>query len=229
MKDKLVIVLLPAILIFAYSCNQNTVGNVKLKTDLDSVSYLLGQTVGYSLSNSPMTEINSKAFLNGFMDGFDPEELFMDDQEAVAVITDYMRGLEDIEFMHNYDEGVAWLEENKNRDGVITTESGLQYEILVEGTGPKPTDTSTVTVHYHGTLIDGTVFESSVERGEPVEVNLGNLIYGWTEALQLMPVGSKWKLYIPTELAYGENPTPGGVIEPNMAIIFEVELISIND
>jgi FKBP-type peptidyl-prolyl cis-trans isomerase len=140
-----------------------------------------------------------------------------------------MRGLEDIEFVLNYDEGVAWLEENKTRDGVITTESGLQYEILVEGTGPKPTDTSNVTVHYHGTLIDGTVFESSVERGEPVEVNLGNLIYGWTEALQLMPVGSKWKLFIPTELAYGENPTPGGLIEPNMAIIFEVELISIND
>ncbi len=126
------------------------------------------------------------------------------------------------------EEGISFLEENKKRKGVTTTESGLQYEVLVEGDGPKPTETSSVTVHYHGTLIDGTVFDSSVERGEPAKFGVTQVIAGWTEALQLMPVGSKWKVYLPTEIAYGANPRPGGPIKPNMALIFEIELISID-
>jgi len=227
MKGKFIIALFPAILFITSNC-QNPVGNVKLKTELDSISYLIGQSVGYSLSESPMTELNMEALLAGFKDGFDPEELFMEDAEAVSIIGEYMRNLEDVEFQNNYDEGFAFLEKNKTRDGVITTESGLQYEILVEGTGPKPIDTSSVSVHYHGTLIDGTVFESSVERGEAVNVSVNQVIPGWTEALQLMAVGSKWKLFIPTELGYGINVMPGGLIKPNMALIFEVELITIN-
>ena len=113
------------------------------------------------------------------------------------------------------------------RKGVNITESGLQYEILVEGNGEKPTSESQVSVHYHGTLLDGTVFDSSVDRGEPATFGVSQVIKGWTEVLQLMPTGSKWKVYIPSELAYGANPRPGGAIKPNMALIFEIELISI--
>jgi FKBP-type peptidyl-prolyl cis-trans isomerase len=106
--------------------------------------------------------------------------------------------------------------------------SGLQYKIMKEGTGPKPDSTSTVTVHYQGTLIDGKVFESSVESGKPIQIPVNGVIAGWQQALKMMPVGSKWQLFIPSNLAYGENPRPGGPIEPNMALIFEVELISID-
>jgi FKBP-type peptidyl-prolyl cis-trans isomerase len=139
-----------------------------------------------------------------------------------------MQRLENVENEKHLEEGIAFLEKNKERKGVITTESGLQYEILVEGDGPKPTDTSSVTVHYHGTLIDGTVFDSSVERGQPASFGVNQVIAGWTEVLQLMPVGSKWKVFIPSEIAYGANPRPGGAIKPNMALIFEIELISID-
>jgi len=120
----------------------------------------------------------------------------------------------------------AYLAENGAREGVVTTESGLQYEILTEGTGPKPGPEDTVQVHYVGTLVDGTTFDSSVDRGEPVTFGVGQVIPGWTEALQLMPVGSKWKLAIPADLAYGSGGA-GRVIGPNAALIFEVELLSI--
>jgi FKBP-type peptidyl-prolyl cis-trans isomerase FklB len=227
MKVKFIIALFPAALFYASSCQQK-VGNVDLKTDHDSVSYLIGHNVGSSLSASPMTEFNMKALMKGMQDGIDEEELFMDPNMAGAFIGEYMQNLEEAGTMVDLEAGIAFLEDNMTREGVITTESGLQYEILVEGTGPKPVDTSMVTVHYHGTLIDGTVFDSSVERGEPVQFPVNGVISGWTEALQLMPVGSKWKIFIPSELAYGANPRPGGVIKPNMALIFEVELISID-
>lgn len=227
MKGKFIIALFPAALFYASSCQQK-VGNVDLKTDHDSVSYLIGHNVGSSLSASPMTEFNMKALMKGMQDGIDEEELFMDPNMAGAFIGEYMQNLEEAGTMVDLEAGIAFLEDNMTREGVITTESGLQYEILVEGTGPKPVDTSMVTVHYHGTLIDGTVFDSSVERGEPIQFPVNGVISGWTEALQLMPVGSKWKVFIPTELAYGANPRPGGAIKPNMALIFEVELISVD-
>ena len=227
MKCKLIIAFFPAILFYASSCQQK-IGNVDLKTDHDTVSYLIGHNIGTSLASSPMTEFNVKAISKGLQDGLNEEELFMDPNMANRLIGEYMSNLEQLESQKDYEEGIAFLDMNKIRDGVITTESGLQYEILVEGTGPKPIDTSSVTVHYHGTLIDGTVFDSSVERDEPVNFGVSQVIAGWTEALQLMREGSKWKLYIPSELAYGANPRPGGIIKPNMALIFEVELIAIN-
>lgn len=127
----------------------------------------------------------------------------------------------------NLEKGKKFLEDNGKRKGVITLPSGLQYEILKEGNGPKPTATDKVTTHYHGTTIDGKVFDSSVERGQPAQFGVNQVIPGWTEALQLMPVGSKWKLFIPSNLAYGESGA-GGAIGPNETLVFEVELISID-
>lgn len=124
----------------------------------------------------------------------------------------------------NLQEGLAFLEENKKREGVISLESGLQYEVLVMGEGPKPSATQTVTCHYHGTLIDGRVFDSSVQRGQAASFPLNQVISGWTEALQLMPVGSKFKLFLPPHLAYGERQA-GALIGPNTTLIFEVELL----
>jgi FKBP-type peptidyl-prolyl cis-trans isomerase FklB len=175
-----------------------------------------------------MSEINISALAKGMQDALDDEELFMDQMAANAFVSEYMQRLESAENDKYLAESIAFLEQNKERKGILTTESGLQYEILVEGNGPKPADTSSVTVHYHGTLIDGTVFDSSVERGEPSSFRLNQVISGWTEVLQLMPTGSKWKVFIPSELAYGSNPRPGGPIKPNMALIFEIELISID-
>lgn len=123
------------------------------------------------------------------------------------------------------EEGQAFLAENKKREGVVELESGLQYEIMTEGTGPKPTAADNVTCHYHGTLIDGTVFDSSVQRGQPASFPLNMVISGWTEALQLMPTGSKWKLFLPPHLAYGDRQA-GAHIKPNSTLIFEVELLS---
>lgn len=125
----------------------------------------------------------------------------------------------------NLEAGQAFLEENRSRPGVVETASGLQYEIITEGNGPKPGPTSKVTCHYHGTLINGTVFDSSVQRGQPATFPLNMVIKGWTEALQLMPAGSKWRLFLPPNLAYGDRQT-GAHIGPNSTLIFEVELIS---
>lgn len=226
MKGKLLIALFPAMLFYASSCQQK-VGSIDLKTDHDTVSYLFGHNIGTSLAASPITELNFNALTKGLQDGLDGEELFVDDITANMIVTQYMQRIEDEVAFKNLDEGLAFLENNKTRAGVITTESGLQYEVLIEGTGPRPTDTSTVEVHYHGTLIDGTVFESSVEHGQPATCSLNQVISGWTEVLQLMPVGSKWKVFLPSELAYGDSPRPGGLIQSNMVLIFEIELISI--
>jgi len=127
-------------------------------------------------------------------------------------------------FAKTLQEGLEFLENNKKRDGVICIESGLQYEILHAGKGPKPTASDTVTCHYHGTLIDGRVFDSSVQRGAPASFPLNRVIAGWTEAVQLMPVGSKWRLYLPPHLAYGDRQM-GALIQPNSSLIFEVELL----
>ena len=128
----------------------------------------------------------------------------------------------------NLKAGQDFLAANGKKEGIVTTPSGLQYEVVTMGDGVKPTTEDKITAHYHGTLIDGTIFDSSVDRGQPASFPVSGVIKGWTEALQLMPVGSKFKLYIPSELAYGANPRPGGPIGPNAALIFDVELLSID-
>jgi len=131
------------------------------------------------------------------------------------------------EALKNKEDGEKFLAENKTKDGVVTTDSGLQYIVLKEGSGVKPTSESRVKVHYHGTLIDGTVFDSSVDRGNPTEFGVTQVIKGWTDGLQIMAVGSKYIFFIPSDLAYGANPRPGGVIKPNATLIFDVELLGI--
>jgi FKBP-type peptidyl-prolyl cis-trans isomerase len=227
MKGKFFIALLPAVLFYVSSCQQE-IGKVDLKTDHDSVSYIIGHQIGTQMASSPMTELNVSAVANGMQDAIDELDLFMNEDEANMLITEYMKKTEEVASEVYIVEGEKFLADNMLRKGVNVTESGLQYEILVEGNGEKPTSESQVTVHYHGTLIDGTVFDSSVDRGEPANFGVGQVIRGWTEVLQLMPTGSKWKVFIPSELAYGANPRPGGAIKPHMALIFDIELISIN-
>ena len=227
MKGKFFIAILPAVLFYVSSCQQE-IGKVDLKTEQDSILYIIGHFTGTNLASSPMAEINIAAIANGIQDAVDEIELFMDVNAANMMITEFMAKLEDKASEVYIVEGEKFLADNMLRKGVNITESGLQYEILVEGNGEKPTSESQVTVHYHGTLLDGTVFDSSVDNGEPAIFGVGQVIRGWTEVLQLMPTGSKWKVYIPSELAYGANPRPGGAIKPHMALIFEIELISIN-
>jgi len=227
MKGKFFIALLPAVLFYVSSCQQE-IGKVDLKTNHDSVSYIIGHQIGTQMASSPMTELNVSAVANGMQDAIDELDLFMNEDEANMLITEYMKKTEEVASEVYIVEGEKFLADNMLRKGVNITESGLQYEILVEGNGEKPTSESQVTVHYHGTLIDGTVFDSSVDRGEPANFGVGQVIRGWTEVLQLMPTGSKWKVFIPSELAYGANPRPGGAIKPHMALIFDIELISIN-
>ncbi|MCK4661830.1 MAG: FKBP-type peptidyl-prolyl cis-trans isomerase [Bacteroidales bacterium] len=214
------------------SCNsQNeTVKDVELKTNIDSVSYSLGVSIGQNLKDQGLETPNVAALAKAISDVFGEGEPLYDAKTADMLLRTYFNDLRNKKLLENKKEGEDFLAENKNKEGVVTIESGLQYKVLKEGDGAKPKETDNVTVHYHGTLIDGTVFDSSVDRGEPAPFPVNKVIAGWTEALQLMSVGSKWELYIPSELAYGERPPRrGGPIEPNMVLIFEVELISIDE
>lgn len=212
---------------FLVSC-QTKLANVNLQSELDSVSYCIGLSIGSNLQSSPMKEINYLAVAKGMEEGFGGKNT-IDPYEANRIISVYMQRLENQSSVNNKAESEEFLAENKTKSGVVTLESGLQYRIIREGTGLKPKVTDNVTVHYHGTLTDGTVFDSSVERGEPATFPVNGVIQGWQEALQLMPVGSKWELFIPSDLAYGSRAMPGSKIQANMALIFEVELISINE
>lgn len=198
-----------------------------MSQDINAVSYCIGLSVADSLMQQELGGINPTvmaeaitAVFNGEMSKYSPEE-------ANGIIQAYLQEVTASKFEVYKAEGEAFLAENAKKEGVHATESGLQYEIIEAGNGAKPVATDTVKVHYHGTLIDGTVFDSSVTRGMPATFGVHQVIKGWTEALQLMPVGSKYRLYIPEDLAYGAQPHPGGAIKPFMALIFDVELISI--
>ncbi|MBL7112874.1 MAG: FKBP-type peptidyl-prolyl cis-trans isomerase [Bacteroidales bacterium] len=207
------------------SCQQN-IGEVALQNELDSASYCIGVSIGSNIKNSPMKEINYDAMIRGFrevMEDIDPE---IDSYQANQIISSYMQRLEMAVAEENLIKGRDFLNKNGMRNGVITTESGLQYEIIKEGYGPKPSLSDQVNVHYHGTLLDGTVFDSSLDKA-PVTFEVGRVIKGWQEAMQLMPVGSKWTIWVPGELGYGIRPMPGGKIGPNDLLIFEVELFDI--
>lgn len=221
---------LVVVLALSASCQQGG-KKVNLQSNIDSVSYAIGVLVGTNnlkqLETAPGgDEINKEAMAAAFRASTLSEDSLMSPEQAQALIQKFFESASERQAQKNLEEGNAFLEKNKARAGVTTTESGLQYEVLTAGTGPMPTSADQVRVHYHGTLIDGKVFDSSVNRGEPVVFGVGQVIPGWTEALQLMPVGSKWKIYLPSNIAYGERGA-GGDIGPNAALIFEVELLEI--
>lgn len=191
-------------------------------------SYSVGMSIGQSLQGQNLDQIDLDSFVAGIQAIFNNEELRFTPNEANEKITSYINSMNEDRFGQFKSEGEAFLSENAKRDEVTVLPSGLQYEVIESGDGAKPSATDQVTVHYHGTLTDGSVFDSSVNRGTPASFGVNQVIKGWTEALQLMPKGAKWKLYIPENLAYGANPHPGGPIKPYMALVFDVELIDIN-
>ena len=197
-----------------------------LETEMEKVSYSLGVSVANSVKAQGLQSIDAKAVGKAFEDVFEGKELVISEEEANVILQEYFQKLANKALEENQAAGKEFLLENAKKDGVVTTASGLQYEVLAQGSGASPKATDEVTVHYHGTLTDGRVFDSSVERGQPATFPVNGVIPGWIEALQLMNVGSKYKLFIPSDLAYGERGA-GQMIGPNSTLIFEVELISI--
>lgn len=193
---------------------------------MDKISYALGLSIAHNLKNAGIDKMEISSFNQAIEDIFASKEPAISAQEAQQVLNDYFNKLQDEKFGANKKAGEDFLAANKLRKEVTTLPSGLQYEILKKGDGKIPQITDQVKCHYHGTLIDGTVFDSSVERGTPATFGVNQVIQGWVEALQLMPVGSKWRLYIPSDLAYGERGA-GEKIGPNSALIFDVEILDI--
>lgn len=201
----------------------------KFTTQEQQASYGIGRQMGDQLANAPFQGFDTEAALAGFTDAIQGAASQVEAElinEAFREIQGRLQAEEAEKAKTMAADGEAYLAENAKRDEITVTASGLQYEILTEGTGAKPSATDTVRTHYHGTLIDGTVFDSSVQRGQPAEFPVNGVIAGWTEALQLMPAGSKWRLHIPYNLAYGERGA-GGAIGPYAALVFEVELLDI--
>lgn len=196
-------------------------------SDTKDVSYAVGMSLGESLLQQNLKSLDATLIAQAIQDTLEGKELKFSPQEANQLIQEFLRAESEKQFAVNKETGEAFLKQNAERSEVSVTPSGLQYEVIVEGSGNKPSAADTVTVHYHGTLIDGTVFDSSVQRNQPATFGLSQVIKGWTEGLQLMNEGSKFRFYIPQDLAYGATPHPGGPIEPYMTLIFDVELLAI--
>lgn len=236
-KGLLIVGLVVTIFANAQTKKTTTVTNPKLaitytaaqamKNTKDSASYALGYRIAQSMKGQGLQEINMAIFEQGFKAGVKTASVIPDSLLDVC-IKNYQDKMMNEKIAANRAAGKAFLEENAKKPGVVKLTSGLQYLILKEGTGTeKPTLKSTVRCHYHGTLITGEVFDSSVQRGEPISVPLNGVIKGWQDAVQLMTVGSKWRLFIPSELAYGER-SAGALIGPGSTLIFDVELLGIN-
>lgn len=213
----------------AYAQNQS----FSLKNEIDSVSYGIGLSIAGTLKMQGLGHLNTKVLQKAIQDALTEQPTVFTQEQANQFLMGYFSKMEDsiraaesAKAEPTRIAGENFLAENKKKEGVVTTESGLQYQILKAGDGPKPTLSDQVRVHYHGTLIDGTVFDSSVERGEPILLTVTGVIAGWTEALQLMPVGSKWKIFLPYQLAYGDRAA-GPKIPAKSALVFEVELLEI--
>ncbi len=229
MWNKKIIVLSVLVLIpffgFSQKDKKSSSTKIEIKNELDSVSYSLGIAIGQTLKSAGIQEINEKLFNLAISDVLSGKETLISSQQTNNIIQAYVMKMRGELAKRNLEEGRKFLAENSKKEGIVTLPSGLQYKIIKEGSGDSPTIKDKVTCHYQGSLINGKVFDSSYERGEPVQFPLNGVIQGWTEALQLMKPGAKWILYIPSELAYGEQNVPG--IEPNSVLIFEVELLSV--
>lgn len=203
-------------------------GPTKIENEKDSLSYVFGLSLGINLEKDSLTDINMDILKQGVEDGLKGEEAHVISMEdGMQVVRTYMTKKADKQAEAGTARAAEFLKENASKEGVQTTESGLQYKVITQGDGPKPTLQDKVKVHYQGTLIEGgEPFDSSYKNGQPVEFNLTQVIPGWTEILQLMPVGSKYEAYISPELAYGRRGSPP-VIGPNEALIFEIELLDI--
>ena len=216
--------------VLTFSSCDNTNSSAELKNHTDTLSYSLGIYMGKDLQSTGWDTLDMELFYKGFFAAFNDEELIIDQLTAREKVRFHDNKIRfektSNQFNNHKTAGEEFLRANKEKEGIVTLPSGLQYEIMEEGSGVKPKAEDIVRVHYKGTLIDGSEFESSYG-GDPAEFPVNRVIQGWVEALQLMPVGSKWKLFIPQEMAYGQNPRPGGAIEPFMALIFEVELLAI--
>jgi len=214
------------------ACSQGQKGRVNLQTEMDSVSYAIGTDIGSNFKRSKLDSVNVDALAMGLRDALDSAMLF-DEATVQQVVQGYMAKVQEKQMAserakgeENRLAGEQFLAENGKRTGVVTTASGLQYEVITLGTGPKPVASDKVKVHYTGTLIDGSKFDSSVDRGTPATFGVGQVIPGWVEGIQLMPSGSKFKFYIPSDLAYGPQGA-GEKIPGNSALIFEVELLEV--
>ena len=202
---------------------------MSFETPAEIVSYMIGRQVGDQLKTSQFPGFNLDNLYKGIQEALDNAEMPLSQEQiegAYEVIQAELQKVKAAAEEKMKEDGAAFLEENAKKEGVVVTESGLQYEVLVEGEGAKPTAESTVRTHYHGTFTDGRVFDSSVERGQPAEFPVGGVIAGWTEALQLMSEGSKYRLTIPYNLAYGEQGSQGA-IPPFSTLVFEVELLNV--
>jgi FKBP-type peptidyl-prolyl cis-trans isomerase FklB len=217
-----------ALLVATASAQDAPPEKLALRTTTDQASYAIGLNIGRNIRSDGL-QVNVVALLQGLKDALTNSPPLLSDEQCRAAMQqfqDIMAQQRKEAGSQNKNQGVAFLEANKKKQGVVTLPSGLQYQVIKAGTGATPKLTDTVRTHYHGTLIDGTVFDSSVQRGEPAEFPVGGVIRGWTEALQRMKVGDKWRLFIPSELAYGSRGA-GGAIKPHSVLIFEIELLDI--
>lgn len=196
------------------------------KDSLEKFSYALGLSISSNLIQSGVKTIEPANLMLALEDIFTGKEPKLAPEEANKVLQEFMEEQQGGQGKENLETGLHFLNENREKDGVVETASGLQYKVIEEGDGEKPSPSDQVKCHYHGTLIDGTVFDSSVQRGEPAVFPVNGVIRGWVEALQMMSIGSKWRLFVPSDLAYGERGA-GGAIGPNTTLIFDVELLEI--
>lgn len=226
MKKNSLIICTGIALAFASCKEQQNDSALSLHTTIDTVSYGIGMNIGKNLKDQGIDSFNSKVLALALEDVIKGNPPMIDEAQAMQTINNYFQGLQAKKSEGSIKEGKDFLDENSRKEGVITLPSGLQYQVMKEGSGATPGINDMVTTHYHGTFLDGKVFDSSVERGEPATFPVNGVIAGWTEALQLMKEGSKWKLFVPYNLAYGERGSRGG-IPPYATLIFEVELIKI--
>lgn len=228
MKAKNLLLIL-AVGAMAVSCNKGSLNQTSapLKTASDTASFYIGYMYGTGMQRMGLKDMNMEALVAGMNSALQKKEMKTQPQEMDMFLNNYLQQLSVKQAAANAEKGKKFLQENAKKSGVDTLANGIQYKVIKQGDGPKPNATDVVKVHYQGTLIDGTEFDSSIKRGEPVTFPLNHVIPGWTTALQAMPVGSKWQVFIPSDQAYG--PRGNSAIGPNETLIFEIELLGIEN